>query len=134
MKIDWTTFTIVFAASLMISTPFEAFALMLRFSLLVFSFEATATNENTSSENLSIKAKASNGVEIIKDAAKTIVKVVQSIFIDDQEIEEFNKEFIVGKDAIIQSQEYSHTFGWGTLYVVNNVLVNKTEDQDVYSL
>ena len=98
------------------------------------SVEAIATNEKTSSENLSIKAKASNGVEIIKEAMQTIVKVVQSIFIDDQKVGDFNKEFIIGEEPIQQTQEYSQTFAWGTLYVLNHALINKTEDHDITSL
>ena len=98
------------------------------------SVEAIATNENTSSENLSIKAKASNGVEIIKETVQTIVRVVQSIFIDDQKVGDFNKEFIIGEDPIQETQEYSQTFAWGTLYVLNHALINKTEDNDIASL
>ncbi len=65
---------------------------------------------------------------------KTIVSVVQLIFIDDSKVEEFNKEFIIGEDPIQQSQEYSQNFAWGTLYVLNHTLVNKTEDNDISSL
>ncbi len=44
------------------------------------SIAATATNEDTSSENLSILAVASNGVEIIKGVTETIVNVVRIYF------------------------------------------------------
>ncbi len=52
----------------------------------------------------------------------------ESIFVNEHKVEEINQEFIVGKDAINQFQEYSQAFTWGTLYVLNNVLVEKTED------
>ncbi len=98
------------------------------------SIEATAMNEDTSSKNLSIKAEASNGIEIIKEATKTIVKVIQSIAIDGHKVEDFNKEFTLDNDTINHSQEYNHTYEWGTLFVLNQVFVDKTKDQDVYSL
>ncbi len=98
------------------------------------SVEAIAADKDTNSEKLSIKAKAENGLEIIKNAANTVVKIVQSIFINDKEIKDFEKEYVIKDDAINHSQEYSQTFTWGTLYVLNSVFVNTTADKDTYSL
>jgi hypothetical protein len=98
------------------------------------SVKAKAVSSDTTSEGFSIKAAAENGVEIIKDAAKTIVKVVQSIFVNDKEVDTIEDEFNLEEGAVNKTQEYTKSFDWGTLSVVNSVVVNQTADQDVYSL
>ena len=73
-------------------------------------------------------------MEIVKEAAKTVVRVAQSIFINDQKVEEIDESFVLEDGAINQSQEFSKTYSWGTLYVLNSVNVSQSEDQDVNSI
>ena len=98
------------------------------------SVEADASKKDRSKDSLSIKAAITNGVEIAKDTVKTVVRVVQSIFINDHKVEDINESFVLEDGAINQSQEFSKTYSWGTLYVLNSVDVSQSEDQDVNSV
>jgi hypothetical protein len=80
-----------------------------------------------------IQAGASNKLEIIKEAAKTIVKVLQTISINEQMKEEFEHEYVLEEGDVSNTQEYSHTFNWGTVYILNKVLANLEEDDSVFS-
>ncbi|KAA9021119.1 hypothetical protein [Niallia endozanthoxylica] len=97
------------------------------------SMEATASYNDTKSDHIRIQAKTANGLEIIKDAAQTVVKMIQSIVINNQEVEKFEKEWIVGNQEMDQKQEYHQAYYWGTLHVLNNIHVHETEDDDLYS-
>ena len=46
--------------------------------------EADASKKDTSKDSLTIKAAITNGVDIVKEMTKTVVRVAQSIFINDQ--------------------------------------------------
>jgi hypothetical protein len=84
--------------------------------------------------NLNIQGQSNTGVEIIKDAAGAVVKVVQRIFVNDSEVvTAFKEEFNLDEGAGGNSQKYSQAFEWGTLFVLNKVFVNITDDGDVYS-
>ena len=82
------------------------------------SVEADASKKDTSKGSLNIKAAVENGVEIVKEAAQTVVRVAQSIFINDHKVEEISEIFVLEDGAIDQSQEFSKTYSWGTLYVL----------------
>ena len=98
------------------------------------SVEADASKKDSSKDSLNIKAAVENGVTIVKEAAKTVITVVQSIFINDDTIEEFNESFVLEDGAINKEQTFMKTYAWGTLYVLNSVNVSQTEDQDVNSI
>ena len=95
------------------------------------SIEAVANSNQ--SEDVTIKAEAKNGIEVVKDAAQTVVRVVQSIFVNDQEEEVFDQEFIIDQKGVNQSQNYTQDYHWGTLTVINNVLLKLTKDNDLES-
>jgi len=97
------------------------------------SVAAKAVSKDTTSEGFSIKAVAENSVEIIKDAASAVVNVVQLIFVNDEEVASFDQEFQLDEKDAKNSQVYSQVFEWGTLFVLNKVFVDQTEDGDVYS-
>ncbi|WP_338449705.1 hypothetical protein R4Z09_26730 [Niallia oryzisoli] len=98
------------------------------------SVEAAAKTKDRNRENASILAKAANGVEIIKDATQTAVKIVQSVIINGQEITAFEQEFSVGTEPVEHTQVFTQTFAWGTLSVLNKAIVSLTEDQDLTSV
>lgn len=98
------------------------------------SVEADASIKDSSEGSLSIKAAVTNGVEIVKKATQTFVRVAQSIFINDHKVEDFDERFVLEDGAIHQSQEFSKTYSWGTLYVLNSVDVSQSEGQNVSSI
>ncbi|WP_071392994.1 hypothetical protein [Bacillus tuaregi] len=96
--------------------------------------EAAANTMDKSRESASILAKAVNGVEMIKDAAGTAVKMVQSVIVNNQEIAVFEKEFTVGSEPVEHIQVFTQSFAWGTLSVLNKAIVTLTEDLDLNSV
>ena len=97
------------------------------------SIEAVSNSSETNSEDINIKAEARNGIEVMKKATQTVVRVVQSIFVNDQGAETFDQEFIIDKNGVEQSQGYTQNYHWGTLTVINNVLLKLTKDNDLES-
>ena len=97
------------------------------------SIEAVSNSSETNSEDINIKAEAKNGIEVMKEATQTVVRVVQSIFVNDQGAETFDQEFIIDKNGVEQSQSYTQNYHWGTLTVINNVLLKLTKDNDLES-
>ena len=97
------------------------------------SIEAVSNSSETNSEDINIKAEAKNGIEVMKKATQTVVRVVQSIFVNDQGAETFDQEFIIDKNGVEQSQSYTQNYHWGTLTVINNVLLKLTKDNDLES-
>ena len=97
------------------------------------SIEAVSNSSETNSEDINIKAEARNGIEVMKKATQTVVRVLQSIFVNDQGAETFDQEFIIDKNGVKQSQSYTQNYHWGTLTVINNVLLKLTKDNDLES-
>ncbi|MCA1040501.1 hypothetical protein LCM00_13390 [Bacillus infantis] len=97
------------------------------------SVEASGKNVEQDKKEGKVKANTSNIIQIIKDATNTIIKIYQSIAIDDQTTKEFEHEYILGNDEINQTQEYKHSFGWGTLLILNKALISKSDNDEVSS-
>ncbi|QOR66298.1 hypothetical protein IM538_21450 [Cytobacillus suaedae] len=84
--------------------------------------KAEGTDNNKSG---GIEAGTQNKVEIIKEAAQTIIKICQAILVNGQLVKDFQGEFVLGNDGIEKSQESYHSFSWGTLYILNKALISK---------
>ncbi len=88
----------------------------------------------TEAKEVSIKAIAENGLIIIKEVSHFVIKIFQSIIVNDEEIDRFEEEYILESDSPIEkSQVYSEEFDWGILSIINNVLVTSSVDHDIQS-
>ena len=98
------------------------------------SVEVIADIEETEAEEVNIKAIADNGLEIIKEVSHYVIKIFQSIVVNDEEIDTYEGEFILDNNLPIQkSQEYRKEFNWGILSILNSVTVNTSVDNDLQS-
>jgi hypothetical protein len=97
------------------------------------SVEAIADNDQTKGKEVSIKAAVTNGLEVIKEATHFVVKIVQTIKVNDEKIETIEEEIIVEQDKVEKEQKINQIFDWGYLVVLNKVQVNQTEDSDLLS-
>jgi Bacterial TSP3 repeat len=93
-----------------------------------------ATGQQNGKPDGQVKANTSNRVEITKDVEKTIIKIYQLIFINDEKTEEINNEYVLDENPINETQEHTYNFSWGTLYLSNKAKVSKTQDDQVESL
>jgi Bacterial TSP3 repeat len=96
--------------------------------------QSVAANGNQNGKNGQVNANTQNKVEIIKDAAKTTIKIVQLIFVNGQEAKTLDQEYVLEEDGpISETQEHTYNFSWGTLYLLNKAMISKTEDDKVES-
>ena len=99
------------------------------------SVEAIANNEETEAEEVNIKAAVSNGLEIIKEVSHYVVKIFQSIIVNDEKVDSFEGEYIVKNNSSIQKeQKYEQEYEWGILSIFNSITLNTTEDNDLQSV
>lgn len=79
----------------------------------------------------SLKVFVENGLEIIKDGAGTVIKVLQRIKINEDTFETFENEYLLDNSKNGNVQEYTKTYDWGTLNVLNKAMASILGDGDV---
>ena len=99
------------------------------------SVEAIGNNEETEAEEVNIKAAVSNGLEIIKEVSHYVVKIVQSIIVNDEKVDSLEGEYIVkNNSSILKELKYEQKYEWGILSIFNSIGLNTTEDNDLQSV
>ncbi|MFZ0446613.1 MAG: hypothetical protein WAM95_18680 [Bacillus sp. (in: firmicutes)] len=102
------------------------------------SVEAIGNNEETEEEEeeeVNIKAAVSNGLEIIKEVSHYVVKIVQSIIVNDEKVDSLEGEYIVkNNSSILKELKYEQKYEWGILSIFNSIGLNTTEDNDLQSV
>ena len=86
-------------------------------------------------EEVNIKAAVSNGLEIIKEVSHYVVKIVQSIIVNDEKVDSLEGEYIVkNNSSILKELKYEQKYEWGILSIFNSIGLNTTEDNDLQSV
>ena len=99
------------------------------------SVEAIGNNEETEAEEVNVKAAVSNGLEIIKEVSHYVVKIVQSIIVNDEKVDSLEGEYIVkNNSSILKELKYEQKYEWGILSIFNSIGLNTTEDSDLQSV
>ena len=99
------------------------------------SVKAIGNNEETEAEEVNIKAAVSNGLDIIKEVSHYVVKIVQSIVVNDEKVDSLEGEYIVkNNSSILKELKYEQKYEWGILSIFNSIGLSTTEDNDLQSV
>lgn len=97
------------------------------------SVEVQADYDQTEEEEGRVTAATSNGLKVIKEVTHFVVRIFQSIMVNDEEVDSFEEELVVDHNEVEKEQKYSRTFDWGSLSILNKVRVNQNNDSDLQS-
>ena len=74
-------------------------------------------------------------MEIIKEVSHYVVKIVQSIIVNDEKVDSLEGEYIVkNNSSILKELKYEQKYEWGILSIFNSIGLNTTEDNDLQSV
>lgn len=72
-----------------------------------------------------IKASTKNIIEILKEQTQTLVHILQQITINDHISKMFDQQFVLSDAGVQNTQEFNHTYDWGTLHIKNIAFVGE---------